>query len=194
MGRLRLVPWSVAFTGVLIGLVVGFLLAPSHRGGDDTYRGQDLWALVPSGWKQEPLLAPYGTALDGWFDLNNPADSLAVRATAPAGAAPQARAFARAHGLGKATRSWVYHVQWPGGRSAWEVLYKEASVFTALFEFDACSPAIAMTVTIDASSQSSLANEEDTLPQGAEPVCDGAAFSSPDRADVAVPLTLPSDP
>ena len=86
----------------------------------------------------------------------------------------------------------MYEVSWPGGRSAWEVLYTDRDVHTALFEFDACSPAIAMTVTLNASSSSRLFDMEHTLPQGAEPVCDGTAFTSPDRADVAIPLHLPA--
>jgi len=139
-----------------------------------------------------PLPSPYGTALASWVDLQNPANSIAIRARAPAHPSPEARAFARARALGSETKSYVYEVQWPGGRTAWEVLYVDHKVHTALFEYDACSPAIAMTVTLNASGSSRLFDMEHTLPQGAEPVCDGSAFASPDRADVAVPLKLPA--
>ena len=184
-------PWTVALLGAAAGIAIGLIVAASH-GGLAAYRGSDLWAIVPGGWKDENLVTPYGSAAVGWFDLNDPSDSITVRATLPAGGSPEARAFARARALGKATRSWVYEIQWPGGRTAWEVLYTDHNVHTALFEFDACSQPIAMTVTLDASSSGKLAGEENTLPQGAEPVCDSAAFSSPDRADIAVPLHLPS--
>jgi hypothetical protein len=187
----RVRPWGGVLAGAVVGLVVGLVLAGGSR-GLATYRSADLWALVPSGWKDAGLVAPYGTGLAGWFKASNPTDSIVVRATAPAGPSPQARAFARARALGAKTRSYVYEIQWPGGRSAWVVLYTHDAVHTALFEFNACSPAIAMTVTIDASTSGTLAGYENTLPQGAEPVCDAAEFTSPDRADIALPLHLPS--
>jgi hypothetical protein len=182
----------VAALGVALGVAIGLIFASGGGGGLATYRSPSLWALVPAGWKDLKRVAPYGTALASWVDLDNPANAISVRATAPAGASPRVRAFARARGLGSATRSYVYEVSWPGGRSAWEVLYTDGDVHTALFEFDACSPAIAMTVTLNASSSSRLFDMEQTLPQSAEPVCDGTAFTSPDRADVAIPLHLPA--
>jgi hypothetical protein len=188
----RATPWSVAALGVAAGVALGLIFAPSGGGGLATYRSQDLWALVPAGWKDENHVAPYGAALAGWVDLANPLDTIAVRATARPGRTPEARAFSRARELGKSATGYVYEISWPGGRSAWEVLYTLRGVHTALFEFDACSPAIAMTVTLNASSSSKLFDMEQDLPQGAEPVCDGAAFTSPDRADVAVPLQLPA--
>jgi len=188
----RATPWSVAAVGAVAGLALGLVIAPGGGGGVAAYRSQNLWALVPSGWKDEDLVSQFGTARAGWFDLANPLDALTVRGTAPAGAMPQERALARARALGKATTSYVYRISWPGGRSAWEVLYELRGVHTALFEFDGCSPRIAMTVTLNASSSSKLSDMEQALPQGAAPVCDGTAFSSPDRADVAVPLRLPA--
>jgi hypothetical protein len=185
-------PWSVAGLGIAVGVMIGLIFASSGGGGLATYRSQDLWALVPAGWKDMNRVASYGTALASWVNLDDPADSVTVRATAPAGPSPERRAFARARALGSTTKSFVYQVSWPGGRNAWEVLYTANRVHTALFEFNACSPAIAMTVTLDASSSSSLFDMEHTLPQGAEPVCDGTSFTSPDRADIAVPLHLPS--
>lgn len=185
-------PWSVAALGIAVGLMAGLIFAPRGGGGLATYRSQNLWALVPTGWKNTDLPSPYGTALASWVDLQNPANSIAIRARAPAHPSPEARAFARARALGSETKSYVYEVQWPGGRTAWEVLYVDHKVHTALFEYDACSPAIAMTVTLNASGSSRLFDMEHTLPQGAEPVCDGSAFASPDRADVAVPLKLPA--
>jgi len=185
-------PWSVAALGVTFGVAIGLIFASSGGGGLATYRSPDLWALVPAGWKDLNRVAPYGTALASWVDLDSPANAITVRATALAGVSPRARAFVRSRELGSATKSYVYEVSWPGGRSAWEVLYTDHDVHTALFEFDACSPAIAMTVTLNASSSSRLFDMEQTLPQGAEPVCDGTAFTSPDRADVAIPLHLPA--
>jgi hypothetical protein len=188
----RATPWSVAAVGAVAGLALGVVIAPGGGGGLAAYRSQNLWALVPSGWKDEDLVSQFGTARAGWFDISNPLDSLTVRGTAPAGAAPQARAVARARELGKSASGYVYRISWPGGRSAWEVLYTLHGVHTALFEFDGCSPRIAMTVTLNASSLSKLSDMEQALPQGAAPVCDGSAFSSPDRADVGVPLHPPS--
>jgi hypothetical protein len=188
----RATPWSVALLGAAVGVALGVIVAPSGGGGLAAYRSQNLWALVPAGWKDENRVSPYGTAVAAWFDTANPLDTIAVRAAAPARTAAEARAFARARALGKSHSSYVYRISWPGGRSAWEVLYTLAGVHTALFEFDACSPAIAMTVTLNASSSGKLFDMEQDLPQGAEPVCDGAAFTSPDRADIAVPLRLPA--
>ena len=188
----RATPWSVAALGAFAGVALALIVAPGAGGGLAAYRSQDLWALVPAGWKDENLVSPYGTARAGWFDLDNPLDTLTIHASAPAAPTPEVRAFSRARELGKSAPSYVYRISWPGGRNAWEVLYTLRDVHTALFEFDACSPTIAMTVTLNASSSSKLSDMENTLPQGAEPVCDGSAFTSPDRADVAVPLDLPA--
>ena len=78
------------------------------------------------------------------------------------------------------------------GRVVWLLQYSLGGTYTAVFEFDACTPAIAVTVTLDAPSSKALLSEENSLPEGAEPVCDGPAFTSPDRADLAIPLHFPS--
>lgn len=180
---------------VVIAFIVGVLVAPGGAGGLATYRDGNLVALAPAGWKDESLVAPYGTALDGWVDGSNPKDSETVQGTLPARLSPQARAGARAGALRHLkgyAQSYLGPLALPGGRQVWELQYALGGTDTAVFEFDACSPAIAMTVTLDASSPGRLKTEDDALPEGAEPVCDGPAFTSPDRADLALPLSLPS--
>jgi hypothetical protein len=189
---------AFALAAIVVAFVVGFLVAPRGPGGMPlaTYHDQDLWALVPAGWKDEGLVAPYGTAKAGWFDLSNPQDSETVQATLPAGPTPQARASARAaqlRGLKGYAQSYLGPLSHlPGGRTAWLLQYELSGTYTAVFEFDACTPAIAMTVTVDSSSHTTLYKLDDDLAEGAEPVCDGPAFSATDRADIALPLTLPS--
>jgi hypothetical protein len=89
-------------------------------------------------------------------------------------------------------QSYLGQVTFAGGRRVWLLQYSLGGTYTAVFEFNACTPAIAVTVTLDATSASKLGDEENALPEGAEPVCNGAAFTSPDRADLAIPLHLPS--
>lgn len=180
---------------VVIAFIVGVLVAPGGASGLATYRDENLVALAPGGWKDEVTVAPYGTALAGWLDVSNPKDSETVQATLPARLSAQARAAARARALSRLKgyrQSYLGPLSLPGGRQVWELQYALAGTDTAVFEFNACSPAIAMTVTLDASSPGRLKTEDDSLPQGAEPVCDGPAFTSPDRADLALPLSLPS--
>jgi hypothetical protein len=190
---------------VLGGVVVlggvfalGLLLAPSGRSGLilATDREANLWALIPSGWEDEDLVAPYGSELARWVDPNDTNESETVLARAPAGGAPRARAHARAARLRSRSgyaQSYLGPLTFAGGRVVWLLQYELAGEYTARFEFDACArPKLAVTVTLDAPSQSALLSEENSLPEGAEPVCDGPAFTSPDRADLAIPLHLPS--
>jgi hypothetical protein len=188
---------AIALVAVAVAFVVGFVIAPRGPGGVvlDTDRGQNLWALVPAGWKDAGLVAPYGSELDRWFDLNDPSASETVLASRPARGAPRQRATARARQL-RALKGYVQSylgpVSFAGGRVVWLLQYSLSGTYTAVFEFNACAPATAVTVTLDAPSASHLSSEENTLPEGAEPVCDGDAFTSPDRADLAIPLHLPS--
>ncbi|HUB76655.1 MAG TPA: hypothetical protein VL977_06345 [Solirubrobacteraceae bacterium] len=182
---------------VALGFLVGFLVAPRGPGGTPlaTYHDDDLWALVPAGWEDEGLVAPYGTARVGWVDGSDPHESETVQATLPASASPQARASARAaqlHGLSGYAQAYLGPLNLPGGRATWLLQYSLSGTYTAVFEFDACTPAIAMTITVDAPTPTLLSRLDDDLAEGAEPVCDGPAFSAGDGADVALPLTLPS--
>jgi hypothetical protein len=188
---------AVAILAVIVAFLLGFLIAPRGHGGlvVENDRDQSLWALVPTGWKNEDLVAPYGSALDGWLAVTNPRASETVLATRPSRTAPQLRARRRAAQLRPLRgyqQTYLGPVAFAGGRIVWLLQYSLAGTYTAVFEFDACAPAIAVTVTLDAPSSASLLAEENALPEGAEPVCDGPAFTSPDRADLAIPLHLPS--
>jgi hypothetical protein len=181
----------------LVAFLIGFFVAPRGPGGLvlASYHDQNLWALVPAGWKDEAAVAPFGTAKAAWFEISDPHDSETIQAALPAQLSPHARATARAAAL-RAVDGYVQGYLGPltlaGGRQVWLLQYSLSGVDTAVFEFNACSPAIAMTVTADASSAGALATEEDAFAEGAEPVCDGPAFSNADRADLALPLALPS--
>jgi hypothetical protein len=188
---------AIAILAVIVAFLVGFLIAPRGHGGlvVENDRDQNIWALVPTGWKSEDLAAPYGTALDGWLAVTNTRASETVLATRPARTPPPLRARTRAaqlrplHGY---HQTYLGPVAFAGGRVVWLLQYSLSGTFTAVFEFDACTPAIAVTVTLDAPSLPSLLSEENSLPEGAEPVCDGPAFTSPDRSDLAIPLHFPS--
>jgi hypothetical protein len=186
---------AIAILAVIGAFLVGYLIAPRGHGGlvVENDRDQNLWALVPTGWKNEDLVAPYGTALDGWLAVTNPRASETVLATRPSRTAPQGRARARAaqlRPLDGYSQTYLGPVVFAGGRAVWLLQYSLGGTFTAVFEFNACAPAIA--VTLDAPSSAALLSEENSLPEGAEPVCDGPAFTSPDRADLAIPLHFPS--
>ena len=189
---------TAVLAAIAVAFFVGFLVAPRGHGGLvlETDRGRNLWALVPTGWKDSDSVAPYGTELDSWFDPTDPATSETILAVRPARASPQQRAIARAAVLAPLKgyqRSYLGPVTFPGGRAAYLLQYSLGGTYTGVFEFDACQgPPIAVTVTVDAPSASRLSSEENALPEGAEPVCNGDAFTSPDRANLAVPLRLPS--
>jgi hypothetical protein len=188
---------TIAILAIIAAFLVGYLIAPRGHGGlviaND--RDQNLWALVPTGWKSDGLVEPYGTALARWLAVTDPRASETVLATRSLRAAPRQRASARASQLRPLrgySQTYLGPVAFAGGRIIWLLQYSLGGTYTAVFEFDACRPAIAMTVTLDAPSAGSLLSEENSLPEGAEPVCDGPAFTSPDRADLALPLHLPS--
>jgi hypothetical protein len=187
----------LAVVAVIVAFVLGLLIAPKGHGGLvlETDRGDNLWALVPTGWQDANLVAPYGSELDSWFDSNDPRESETVLARRPAGGTPRQLADQRAKTLGHITgylQGYLGPVTFAGGRVAWVLQYSLGGTYTAVFEFDACAPATAVTVTIDAPTAGALSSEENALPEGAEPVCDGPAFTSPDRGDLAIPLHLPS--
>jgi len=183
---------------VAAAFFAGYLVAPRGHGGLvlETDRGGNLWALVPTGWMDANRVAPYGTELDSWFDPGDPVSSETVLARRPATATPAQRATTRAgelHALDGYVQSYLGPVTFPGGRRVYLLQYALGGVYTGVFEFDACTaPAVAVTVTIDAATQGKLSSEENSLPEGAEPVCDGSAFTSPDRAHLAIPLHFPA--
>ncbi len=161
------------------------------------FRGSNLAALVPAGYQDLDLTAPHGTALVGWADANEPQDSETVQATLPASASPQARMLALAAklrdtpGVAISFRGPV-NILFPGGLVVPELEYTTHLGPTAVFAFDACSQTIAVTVTISDTSRVTLDSLSAVLPQSANALCHGPAFSNKDRADVAIPLTLPS--
>jgi RNA polymerase subunit RPABC4/transcription elongation factor Spt4 len=159
-----------------------------------SYRSSDLAALVPSGYRDQLLTAPHGTAIAGWADPANPLDMETVKGTRPAAATPHGRLLAlnaRLRNEPGVARGYLGTVMFPGGQQAWELEYTQAREAYAVFTFDACNRAIAMTVTISSTSERRLGGLSLVLPEGAKPICDGPAFSNRDRADPAVPLSLP---
>lgn len=160
------------------------------------FRGSNLAALVPTGYEDLDLTAPHGSAAVGWADPNEPQDSETVQATLPASASPQAQLLALAAklrntpGVAISYRGPV-NVVFPGGLVVPELEYTTHLGPTAVFAFDACSRTIAVTVTISDTSRPSLDSLSAVLPQSANALCIGPAFSNQDRADAAIPLALP---
>lgn len=197
--RRRLTRRTATALLVVIGaFFLGLLVAPGGRGGLvlETDRGENLWAIVPTGWKDAGIVAAYGTVLDTWSDPADPRSSETILAKAPSSVTPQARASLRASQL-RPIRGYVQGylgpVTFAGGRVVSVLQYELSGTYTAVFEFDACSsPTVAVTVTVDAPSAGKLSSEVNALPEGAEPVCNGQAFTSPDRGDLAIPLHLPA--
>jgi hypothetical protein len=189
---------AIAVLAVIAAFILGLLVAGGGHGGLvlETDRGGNLWALVPTGWKDAGIVAPYGTELDTWADPADPRSSETVLAKAPASVAPRARATLRAAQLRPIkgyVQGYLGPVTFAGGRIVWVLQYELSGTYTAVFEFDACSsPTVAVTVTVDAPSAGKLSAEVNALPEGAEPVCNGAAYTSPDRGDLAIPLHLPA--
>jgi hypothetical protein len=158
-----------------------------------SYRSADLAALVPSGYHDLLLTGPHGTAIAGWEDPANAINMETVRATRPAVGTPHARTLRLAATLGNkpgVARGYLGTVMFPGGQLAWELEYTFDHNTYAVFSFDACNQLIAMTVTISSSSERRLGDLSLVLPENANPICDGPAFSNRDRADPAVPLSL----
>ena len=160
------------------------------------FRGSNLAALVPTGYQDLYLTAPHGTALIGWADPNQPQDSETVQAVLPASTSPQARLLALAAtlrntpGVALSYRGPV-NIIFPGGLVVPELEYTTHLGPTAVFSFDACTHTIAVTVTISDTSRPGLDSLSAVLPQAANALCNGPSFSNQDRADAAIPLTLP---
>ncbi len=160
------------------------------------FRGSNLAALVPAGFQDLNLSAPHGTALVGWADPAEPQDAETVQATLPAGASPHARMLALAAKLRNSPGVAVGYrgpvdIVFPGGLVVPELEYTTHLGPTAVFSFDACAHTIAVTVTISSTSRRTLDLLSGVLPQAANALCHGPAFSNQDRADAAIPLTLP---
>jgi len=132
----------------------------------------------------------------GWADPNQPQDAETVQAVLPASASPQARLLALAAtlrntpGVALSYRGPV-NIVFPGGLVVPELEYTTHLGPTAVFTFDACTHTIAVTVTISDTSRPGLDGLSAVLPQSANALCNGPAFSNQDRADAAIPLTLP---
>jgi RNA polymerase subunit RPABC4/transcription elongation factor Spt4 len=185
----------VCLVAVAIAVVVTRIVVDAANGGlsFEPYRSSDLAALVPSGYTDELLAGPHGTALAGFVNPSQSADSEMIKATTPPGGTPHERILALQAQLsrtpGVALGS-VYSDSLPGAGpgSAWEILYQLAGADVAVFEFDACNGSVGVTVTLSAHDIGLLDELEPVLPQSALPICDGPDFSSRDRADTAVPL------
>jgi hypothetical protein len=180
---------------VAVAVFVTRLIVEASNGGTAfvAYRSADLVTLVPSGYADQLLAGPHGTAIAGFASPSQTADSVTIAATAPPGGSPHARILALAaklHDTPGVQLGLIYAVALPGGTagSAWEVLYQLAGADYAVFEYDACNRAIAVKLTLSAVSIGLLGELEQTVPQSAQPICDGPDFSSRDRADTSVPL------
>ena len=116
-----------------------------------------------------------------------------MQAVAPARASAASRAaarYAQLRGLAGFVGNAPVGVSFPGGRAAVLLEYSLAGEAHALFEFSACTPSIAMSVSLTASSFRTLDQLAVVLPQNAEPICDGPSFTGRDRADPAIPLRI----
>ena len=180
---------------VVLALVIGVIVAPGGPGGFTLkhFTDSNLSLLVPVGWQDENLAAPFGTAVSGWSDPGGSHSSEIVQAQRPAGLAPQARAQLLVRHLHLAPKSYFLGtVAFPGRGPVWALEYSRLGHGYAIFEFNACPTLTAVTVTLTVSGSSVPADYQQTLAPAAEPICDGPAFTSPDRADLAIPLRPPS--
>jgi hypothetical protein len=158
------------------------------------YRSSELVALVPAGYHNLLLSAPHGTAIAGWADPAHPVDAETVQATLPAARTPHERALALSATLRNevgVARGYLGTVVFPGGLTAWELEYTLLKNVYAVFDFNACHNTIAVTVSLSSTSETTLDALSLVLPQSARPICEGSDFSNVDRADPAVPLSLP---
>jgi hypothetical protein len=159
-----------------------------------SYRSADLAALVPSSYKDLLLTAPHGTAIASWADSANAVDMETVQAKLHAAGTPHSRTLALAATVRNtpgAALGYLGTVMFAGGQLAWALEYTLARNSYAVFAFDACNQSIAVTVKLSSSSETLLSALSLVLPESARPICDGPAFSNRDRADTAVPLSLP---
>ena len=191
--------WGALVCLVLVGAAVVItreivIARPHHYFA--FFRGSNLAALVPAGYQDLNLTAPHGTALVGWADPGTSQDAETVRATLPASASPQARLLALAATLRNTPGVAISYrgpvdIAFPGGLLVPELEYTTHLGPTAVFAFDSCSHTIAVTVTISDTSRTTLDSLSAVLPQAANALCHGPAFSNQDRADAAIPLSLP---
>jgi RNA polymerase subunit RPABC4/transcription elongation factor Spt4 len=163
------------------------------------YDDGNIAELVPAGYQPLVLTAPHGTDVVGFVNPGQPADTVTVQATLDPPGTPRSRTRALAAALAKEpgiATGYVGSVVFPGGQVAWSAWYQSARpidrpvlAYYAVFAFDACGGSIGMTVTLSAKSASALRGLSNVLPQSAEPICNGSAYSNRDRADPTVPLT-----
>jgi RNA polymerase subunit RPABC4/transcription elongation factor Spt4 len=159
-----------------------------------SYRSADLTALMPSGYQDLLLASQHGTAIAGFANPTDATEMETVKAKLHAGGSPQSRTLALAASLRNTVgvaRGYLGPVTFAGGQIAWELAYTLDHTAEAVFAFDACNRSIAVTVALSSSSEHQLAALSLVLPESARPICDGPAFSNRDRADPAVPLSLP---
>jgi RNA polymerase subunit RPABC4/transcription elongation factor Spt4 len=183
---------------VAVGLAIFLtrLILESKKSGLEytVYGSSNLAALIPAGYVDQALTAPHGTAVIGYADPGNPSNAVIISASQPDGGAPRARTLALSRRLANepgVARGQLAHILFPGGQTAWEQLYTLDKVAYAVIAFDSCSNRIGVTVTLSSPSLTLLGELEEALPRNAAPVCDGPNFSARDRADPAVPLSLP---
>jgi RNA polymerase subunit RPABC4/transcription elongation factor Spt4 len=160
-----------------------------------SYRDANLSALVPWGYHDLNLASPHGSALAGWANPSDTDDNETVRATLGTNASPISRVAAQASALRNVRGAAVGFrgtIVLPGGLSVPVVEWTRYGNSHAMVAFVGCNRTIALTVMISATSRSRLDQLLQALPQGANAICTGPAFSGRDRADVAIPLALPS--
>jgi RNA polymerase subunit RPABC4/transcription elongation factor Spt4 len=158
------------------------------------YRSSDLAALVPVGYSDLLASGPHGTAVASFQSSSDSVDTETVRATMPAVGTPHSRTVALStklsHEVGVA-QGYLGPVVFPGGQTAYALEYTFDNGSYAVFAFDACNHKIAVTLTLANSRESVLGDLSKVVPQSANPICDGPAFSNRSRADTAIPLSLP---
>ena len=157
------------------------------------YRSNDLVMLVPDGYSDELLAGPHGTRGRRLRRIpRRPRTQRRFARPLPAGGTPQLAASRRwrrrcatrpASRSARSTRS-----RCPAGSRPPSCSTREARVDYAVFEYDACSRRIGVTLTLSTDDIGLLNEFEDVLPQSAYPICDGPDFSNRDRADTSVPL------
>jgi RNA polymerase subunit RPABC4/transcription elongation factor Spt4 len=159
-----------------------------------SYRSADLTALVPSGYQDLLLASQHGTAIAGFAKPTDVTEMETVKAKLHASGSPRSRMLALAATLRNTVgvaRGYLGPVTFPGGQIAWALEYTLDHTAWAVFTFDGCNRAIAVTVTLSSRSEHQLSALSLVLPESAKPICDGPAYSNRDRADPAVPLSLP---
>jgi hypothetical protein len=157
----------------------------------DSYDSGNLAAFVPSGWSNQLLSAPHGTATLGYLDPSSAADTETVTATLDASGTPHSRMLALYDSLGNqpgVARGYHGSVKLPDDETQWTVYYTLQGAFYAVFLSDACNGSVGMRVMISSASATRLEQYALTLPWSAEPICDGPAYSGRDPADASVPL------